>query len=257
MITTASIIGTGNVAAHLAALLNCAGVHIDMVVGRDITRARLLANSVEAVAFDNLRNCVFNSQLLIISVSDDAYSEVISQLPQPITPIVVHTSGSVAMNIFESKVQNFGVFYPLQTFSTEKQVSLNHVPVCLEASSDNVYAELEALAIRLSSDVYKINSYQRQQIHIAAVFGCNFVNFLYCSAKELLQKSNLPFELLHPLILETARKAIEVGPENAQTGPAKRGDVNIIDKHHLLIDDPELKALYLLLSNQILNKYDS
>jgi len=257
MITTVSIIGTGNVATQIAISLHQIGIQVDMIAGRDLARAQKLACKVGANASDDISSCDFTSQLLIISVNDDAYPAVISQLKKPVNAIVIHTSGSVPMSVFESQIQDFGVFYLLQTFSVNKHVPLNHVPICLEASSEKVYTELESLAMRLSTDVQKIDSPQRQQIHIAAVFGCNFVNFLYCSAKEMLQKNNLPFELLHPLILETAQKAIEMGPENAQTGPAKRGDIQVINKHQSLIEDRRLKELYLLLSDQILNKYNS
>lgn len=257
MISTVSIIGTGNVAAQIAISLHQLGVQIDMIAGRDMARTQKLADKVGAVASDRISNCDFTSQLLILSVNDDSYPDVISQLKKSFDGIVVHTSGSVPMSVFDPSVKNFGVFYMLQTFSSNKHVPLTHVPICLEASSPKVYAELEFLAMRLSSDVRKIDSFQRQQIHIAAVFGCNFVNFLYGSAKELLEKSGLPFELLHPLIMETAQKAIEMGPENAQTGPAKRGDRHVIEKHQSLIEDRRLKELYLLLSDQILNKYHS
>lgn len=257
MISTVSIIGTGNVAAQIAISLHQIGIQIDIIAGRDLTRAQKLADKVGAIASDQIANCDFTSQMVILSVNDDAYPDVISQVKRPINGIVVHTSGSVPMSVFESSVKNFGVFYLLQTFSSNKHVSLTYVPICLEASSPKVYTELESLALRLSSDVRNIDSLKRQQIHIAAVFGCNFVNFLYGSAKELLEKSGLPFELLHPLIMETARKAIEMGPENAQTGPAKRGDRQVINKHESLIEDRRLKELYSILSDQILNKYNS
>jgi len=116
---------------------------------------------------------------------------------------------------------------------------------------------LTFLAEKLSKDIRQIDSEKRQQIHIAAVFCSNFVNFLYDSAGELLKNSRVPFEILHPLIDETAKKAIEVGPENSQTGPAKRGDLLIVDKHLSLIENPNLKELYLMLSNKIINKYNS
>lgn len=257
MITTASIIGTGNVASLLAVSLKEIGVQIDWVVGRNFQTAQTLANRVGAAVSTDLRSCIFSSQLLIISVSDNAYDEVISLINIPENTIIVHTSGSVAMIVFDKKAQNYGVFYPLQTFSADKQISLSQVPLCLEASSEEVYSELEALANRLSSIIYKINTDQRQQIHIAAIFACNFVNFLYFKAKELLQNNNIPFDLIHPLILETAQKAIAIGPENAQTGPAKRGDRSLIEKHGSTIEDPKMKELYLILSEQILNQYNS
>ncbi len=257
MITTVSIIGTGNVATHLANSLNKAGIVIEYIVGRDIQRAQLLANMVGAVASDNLTELQFSSQLVILSVNDDSYVEVVSKINLDENSIIVHTSGSIPMSIFKKRFKNFGVFYPLQTFSVNRPLNIDQVPFCLEASSGRVMKILTFLAEKLSNNVQQIDSAKRQQIHIAAVFCSNFVNFLYDSAGDLLKDSRVPFDILHPLITETAQKAIAVGPENSQTGPAKRGDILIVDKHLSMIENPKLKELYLLLSNQIINKYNS
>jgi predicted short-subunit dehydrogenase-like oxidoreductase (DUF2520 family) len=255
MITTASIIGTGNVATHLALSLKELGVTIEHVVGRDFQRAEILADRVGAVAKIEMQDIL--SQLLIISVSDDSYAEVISKLNLDESTIVVHTSGSIPMSIFKKKFKNYGVFYPLQTFTLDRPVQMERVPFCIEGSSGRVVNLLTNLAGQLSKDVRHIDSMKRQQIHIAAVFCSNFVNFLYDSANELLKECHVPLDILYPLIMETAEKAITMGPENAQTGPAKRGDLLLVDKHLSKIENPKLKELYLLLSDQIINKYNS
>lgn len=257
MITTASIIGTGNVATHLASSLKEAGVTIEYVVGRDMERTKMLADRVGAMASMGLSDCQLSSQLVILSVSDDSYADVISKLDLDETSIVVHTSGSIPMSVFKKKYKSYGVFYPLQTFSLNRPVQMDQVPFCIEASSGRVMNLLTNLAGQISKDVRNIDSKKRQQIHIAAVFCSNFVNYLYDSASELLKESHVPLDILYPLILETAQKAIAVGPENAQTGPAKRGDLLLVDKHLSMIENPKLKELYLLLSDQIINKYNS
>lgn len=255
MITTASIIGTGNVATHLALSLKELGVTIEYVVGRDLQRAENLADMVGAVAKIEMQD--ISSQLLILSVSDDSYAEVVSKLSLDESTIVVHTSGSIPMSIFKKRFKSYGVFYPLQTFTLNRSVQMERVPFCIEGSSGRVVNLLTNLAGQLSKDVRHIDSVKRQQIHIAAVFCSNFVNFLYDSASELLKESHVPLDILYPLIMETAEKAITMGPENAQTGPAKRGDLLVVDKHLSKIENPKLKELYLLLSDQIINKYNS
>lgn len=257
MITTVSIIGTGNVATHLATLLKKAGVVIEYIVGKDIERTEALANKVGAIASCNLSEIHLTSQLIIVSVNDDSYVDVILKLNIDEHAIVVHTSGSIPMSILKKRFKSYGVFYPLQTFSLNRELNVEHVPFCLESSSPRVMKLLTDIAGKLSKDIRQIDSVKRQQIHIAAVFCSNFVNFLYDSAGELLKDSRVSFDILHPLIIETAQKAITVGPENAQTGPAKRGDLLIVDKHLSMIENPQLKEVYLQLSNQIINKYNT
>lgn len=255
MVTTVSIIGTGNVATHIATSLYKMGVSVDFIVGRNLQKAHELANRVGASASDDFDGCKLNSHFVIVSVNDDSYSDVISKLNIKESSVILHTSGSLPMNIFEPKFSNYGVFYPLQTFSKDREISFNHIPLCIEGSSDNVYEQIKRLAGFISEDVRNINSEERGQIHLAAVFCNNFSNYMYACAQELLVDSKISFDILFPLILESAQKTVDMGPEKAQTGPAKRGDFSIINKHIEILKKSKLKELYSILSTQIYNNY--
>jgi len=170
--------------------------------------------------------------------------------------IHVHTAGSVSMAVFQEKKEKYGVFYPFQTFSKAKQLDFKKIPVFIEASHPEVEAVLCALASSVSNEVHQINSEQRLKLHIAAVFACNFVNHLYHVASDMLKSADLPFEVLKPLILETAGKVMQLTPEEAQTGPAKRNDTGVINKHlDALSESPDLRKIYQELSDMILNQY--
>lgn len=257
MISTASIIGTGNVASQLVLLLKKNGINIDSIFGRNTVRTQKLAELVGAVAISNVSSHTFNSDIIIIAISDNGYQEIISHLNISPSSIVVHTSGSISMHIFESFFDKYGVLYPIQTFSEGRWVDMQNVPICIEASSDKVYQEMATFANKFSNNIHNINSTQRMQLHIAAIFCCNFVNYLYSCASDMLKTSKIPIDILNPLIIETAEKAIQLGAENVQTGPAKRGDLNVIAAHSFLIENPKFKELYALLSSQILNKYNA
>ncbi len=255
MVTTVSIIGTGNVATHIATSLYKMGVTVDFVVGRTLQKAHELADRIGATASDDFSGCFFSSHFVIVAVNDDSYAEVISKLNIKESSVILHTSGSLPMSIFKPNFSNFGVFYPLQTFSMDREISFDHIPLCIEASSDKVYEQIKRLAGFLSEDVRNINSEERGQIHLAAVFCNNFSNYMFACAQELLADSKISFDILFPLILESAKKTIDLGPQKAQTGPAKRGDFSIINKHLAMIEDPKLRELYSILSTQIYNNY--
>ncbi|MCE9539162.1 MAG: DUF2520 domain-containing protein, partial [Bacteroidetes bacterium] len=196
------------------------------------------------------------ADIYIIAVNDDAIIEV-TKLLRLKNKIVVHTSGSVEMNILKPISKNIGVFYPLQTFSKNKTVDFNVIPVCLEANNKDTFKVLQTLAKSISSNVQKINSEQRKTIHLAAVFACNFSNHLYTIASSILASANISFDVLSPLIEETARKVKNTPPIEAQTGPAVRNDIKTINNHlKMLSDNKEYRQLYKLISKNIsdLNK---
>ena len=166
--------------------------------------------------------------------------------------LMVHTAGSIPMNVWEGHVPHYGVFYPMQTFSKQREVDFKEIPFFIEASSAEDAAFLKAIASTLSNRVYDADSEQRKSLHLAAVFTCNFTNHMYALAAELLKKYNLPFDVMLPLIDETARKVHELEPKTAQTGPAIRYDENVIGNHlRMLADDPAMQRLYELLSRSI------
>ena len=156
------------------------------------------------------------------------------------------------MNVFENRFENYGVFYPLQTFSKFRDIDFSTVPICIEANNKKLEKILVNLAKYISNSVHLVDSEKRKMLHLSAVFACNFVNHMYSVATEILNQSDIPFDLLKPLIVETMQKAIDFDPQNAQTGPAVRNDQNIMLKHiELLKDNPEFEKIYRFVSESI------
>lgn len=247
-----TLIGSGNVATHLAAAFKNVGHRIVQVYSRDMQHAALLAYHVKAEAIDDLQLINTETDLFIISVKDDAIIPVANQLAK-FEKLTVHTSGATDLATLAAIIPEAGVFYPLQTFSKEKGIDFWQVPLCIEGVDEKVTAELEELARTISNKVYRINSSQRKTLHLAAVFACNFPNYLYDVARSLLQKNNMEFDLLRPLILETALKVQDSLPADVQTGPAVREDELTMANHlDMLKDEPGLKTIYELLSQGII-----
>jgi predicted short-subunit dehydrogenase-like oxidoreductase (DUF2520 family) len=247
-----TIIGSGNVATHLAAAFKNAGHVIVQVYSRDLQNASLLAYHVRAEAIDDLNKINTETNLFVIAVKDDAIETVASALAK-YHKLVVHTSGATDLQTLLNHNKNAGVFYPLQTFSKTKEVDFNMVPLCIEGADEQITSQLEELAHTITQNVYHINSAERKTLHLAAVFACNFPNYLYHLAQQLLAEHELPFDLLRPLILETAQKVQDHLPIDVQTGPAIRNDEKTMAAHLLqLAEKPELQQLYKLLSQDII-----
>lgn len=242
------IIGSGNVASYFAKTFHAAGATILQVYSRKMANARRLSKTVNAEAVNETGKLLPSADLFLIAVNDDALPELAKQLSVS-KGMVVHTAGSVSMNVLKQFPQR-GVFYPLQTFSKDRQPAA--ITLCLEASSKNGFAFLAKTAQSIGADVYPLNSEQRRAAHLAAVFACNFTNHLYAIAAELLEEKKLPFALLRPLIEETAAKIKTLSPAEAQTGPALRGDTAVMKKHlALLKKHPDWKKIYRRLSEDI------
>ncbi len=252
-----SIIGAGKVATQLATALFKADNCISDVFSRTINSAEQLAKKVDAPFTDTISEITTGADVYLIAVSDSALENVIDQLKNQVgKSLVAHTAGSMSMDIFKSKVENYGVFYPLQTFSKTRSARFEEIPLCIEANNQLSFNVLNNLATTLSNDVREINSTQRKQIHLAAVFVCNFTNFMYHAGQELLDKQHISFDILRPLIQETADKVMQEMPENTQTGPAVRYDKNVIEKHlQMLSDNPQLQDIYQTLSKGIYQKH--
>ena len=247
-----TIIGSGNVATHLATAFKNAGHPIVQVYSRDMQNASLLAYHVKAEAIDDLKQINPATDLFVIAVKDDAIEPIAAELAK-YNKLIVHTSGATNLQTLLKYTQNAGVFYPLQTFSKTKQVNFNTVPLCIEGADEKITSTLNELAYTVSQNVYRINSDQRKTLHLAAVFACNFPNYLYYVSQQLLAEKQLPFDLLRPLILETAEKVQEHLPVNVQTGPAVRNDEKTMDSHlEQLQQNPDLQAIYEQLSQGII-----
>ncbi len=244
-------IGSGNVATHLATALKDTSNQISQIYSPTIENAKQLAELVDAEPIADIQLIDIDADLYIISVKDDAILEVIEQMPKT-KGIWVHTSGSISIDLFSSKKpEGFGVFYPLQTFSKSRPVDFSEIPVFIEGDSSETLNILDKLATNITQKIYKLNSDKRRYLHLAAVFANNFSNHMFTLAAELLIKENIQFDVIKPLIKETAAKVMVLNPEDAQTGPAIRFDKGVIQKHLDLISDATVKEIYLLLSKSI------
>lgn len=246
-------IGAGNLATNLAKALYHKGFRIVQIFSRTEESAKTLAEKVEASYTTDLLEVTGDAELYIVSLKDAAFVELVSKITanKP-NALFVHTAGSIPMSIWEDKAQRYGVFYPMQTFSKCREVSFDEIPFFIEASSDDDKELLKSIAGTLTEKVYEANSAQRKSLHLAAVFICNFTNHMYALAAELLKKYDLPFEVMLPLIDETARKVHDLSPDEAQTGPAVRYDENVINNHlSMLNDNPGMQEIYKLISKSI------
>lgn len=243
------IIGSGNVAQHLiTAFLQSNEIELIQVFSRQKESVSHLISSDKIVSeYEEIKD----ADLYLIAVSDNAIADVSTKLPFE-NRLVVHTSGSMPMEILDSKNRR-SVFYPLQTFTKNKPVNFKEIPICLEAENEKDFKTIETVAKTISSVVQSISSEQRKALHVAAVFVCNFVNHLYKIGNEICEENQLSFELLKPLIIETAQKIIHLSPENAQTGPAKRNDSETINTHLNFLSDENQKEIYKLLTKSIID----
>jgi len=245
------LLGSGNVATHLAKALKAKGENVVQVYSQNLDNAKLLANEVSAEAISNYIDLNSKADLYIISVKDDAIDQVAAQLKN-VSGLVVHTSGTTDINVLSKHDLRAGVFYPLQTFSKAKSVSFDNIPLCIEAETEADLCTLEKLATSLSNKVYNLDGEKRKVLHLTAVFACNFPNHLYALAAKILDSNQLEFDILRPLIFETADKVMTNLPIDVQTGPAVRDDQNTINKHlNMLNNLPELQDIYQTLSNSI------
>ena len=246
-------VGAGNLAWHLAQDLEKAGHFITVIFNRNEETAKLLAAQLyDTQVGDSLDFSSFDLDVLVLAVSDDSIQSVAEKLVVQEDTIVVHTSGSRPIDVLSCLEVNFGVFYPVQTFTKEKAVNLSEVPICIEATNTKVHEVLFNMARSLSHKVVVMNSQKRQVLHLSAVFANNFTNHMLLWAKTLLDVDEIDFQLLKPISIETIEKAYQLSPETAQTGPARRGDFKTMKDHLKLIEaNPELTALYTSLSKSI------
>ena len=270
-------IGAGNVAWHLASLFSKKeDLQITHIWSRNRENAESLkqklndnnieiSHSVEQLDFSKT-----DADLAILSIADGAFESVLSKLILPKNCILAHTSGAQPMeilklanqNVLGEKVEKIGVFYPLQTFSKAKEVDFSSIPFCIEASDKENNKEIEEkltnLAKQFSEKVFQVSSKDRSILHVAAVFACNFSNYLWTISEQILKEKNIPFDMLKPLLEETLQKALEINPSNAQTGPAVRNDKKVIEKHLEMIEEmnlsdsnPHFSQIYKLMTESI------
>lgn len=245
-------IGAGNVATQLALALKKSNHTIVQVYSRQLQNAQRLAQRLKCTAISDLHSIVKSADLYIISVKDDAIVEVATRLKLK-SKLVVHTSGSVDMKVLQPVSKNYGVFYPLQTFSKTSRVRFKTIPVCVEANSASSLNTLILLGHSISDNVQKIDSEQRRTIHLAAVIACNFTNHMYAIAEQILNKNKMSLDILKPLIQETTNKIKTHSPAEMQTGPAIRDDKKTMEKQlQLLTGNVDYQKMYTLISKSIL-----
>jgi len=241
------ILGAGNVATHLyKAFTKADAVEVKTWYNRDISKLSDYKNSVSIT--DDL-SLLGDADIYIIAVTDRAIEGLSNKLPIK-GKLVVHTSGSISMHTINKKHKR-GVLYPIQTLSKGADIDFSHVPLCLEAVTNKDLNTLKSLADAIGSPYYKINSDQRLTLHLVAVFINNFTNQIYRIGHEIADAKYIEFDILKPLILETANKVQKISPYLAQTGPAKRNDKKTIEKHLMLLENTHYKDVYELLTNSI------
>ena len=246
-----TILGSGNVATHLAKHMHKIGHVIVQIYSRSLNNASSLANIVDAQAVNSINLLNTNIDLLLISINDNAIEQVADKLLfEP--KLIAHTAGSISINALQ-KFPNHGVFYPLQTFSKKRDVNMKQVPLCIEGNNSESLNVLMKLAQSISDIVIKLSTEQRLQCHLSAVFANNFTNYMFAISEQLLADKQIPFDILKPLIIETAAKIQSMSPTEAQTGPALRNDTNTINYHKSLLSSSHLKKIYSFVSDSILN----
>ncbi len=246
-----TIIGSGNVAAQLAEALVRQGAEVVQLYARRREVAEEIASPL-GIEVASIPEELAEADLYLVALSDRAIGEVVAQLPLPEGAVVAHTAGSVEMDVL-APYPHRGVFYPFQTFTRGRKVEWSRVPILIEGSDSFAVDLLGRVASLLSCEVHRANGEKRRKLHLVGVFACNFVNALYGVGEELLHEADLSFDLLKPLIEETARKAVEASsPCQVQTGPAVRGDRAVQERHlEMLADDPNKQAIYQQISQLI------
>lgn len=248
-------IGSGNVATHLAMAFKAMGAEIKQVWSPQFRHAERLAALTRSQPFSDWAELSPDADCYLIAVKDDAIAAVAGRLQQ-VKGIVVHTSGATPLKTLAGAGSGQGVLYPLQTFSRSKPVDLTRVPIGVEGDCSDTLEKVSAIAGLISPLVHPVNTAQRQVLHLSAVFACNFSNHLYALSSSLLSAQGLGFDLIRPLILETAEKVQYAEPREVQTGPAVRQDSQTMLRHlEQLKDQPGLQQIYEMLSDSIKKMY--
>lgn len=251
-----AIIGAGNLASNLAKALYKKGFRIIQIYSRTEESARGLAEQVESVWTTNIGHITTDALLYITALTDTALIELIPQLIKGREHgLWVHTAGSISMSVWSDYASRCGVFYPMQTFSKQREVDFSELSIFIEATSPDDTELLEAVARSLTKKVYETNSGHRMKLHLAAVFACNFTNHMYALSADILEEAGIPFDAMLPLIDETARKVHHLHPQDAQTGPAVRYDKEVMNKHlSMLTGKTYMREIYRLISQSIASR---
>ncbi len=255
-IRSLSIIGAGNLGYHLGQRFFKKGYEVKDIFSRKIEKAEIAASKINAFAINDLKKLSQHSDLYVLAVKDDSISIVARELANIIghTSFVVHTSGTVYSKALGEFFPRHGVFYPPQTFSIQKEANFEEIPFCVEAATEEDLNDLMELANDIGKQGYHLNDQDREILHLGAVIVNNFTNHLFEIASRILTEKGVSFDLLKPLILETALKVQSQDPGEAQTGPAAREDRATIERHLALLERyfPNYTNLYKEFSERII-----
>ena len=246
------LIGAGNLGTTLTRALIKKGFQPVQIINRSIDKANRLAEETGNPLVSSDSSHIEPCDFVIVAVSDDSIPTVLEKIPSLQAP-VFHCSGSTGISVFSDKFHRYGVFYPLQSFSSLRKINFREIPVLIEASDQSTLKLLRSVAEKLSENVMEVNSENRIRAHIAAVFASNFTNHFLLMARDYLRVHNLPDNIIDPLVRETFNRAIEMKNENVQTGPAVREDRKILSIHEeILKNDPSLQKIYNFVSESII-----
>jgi predicted short-subunit dehydrogenase-like oxidoreductase (DUF2520 family) len=251
-----SFAGAGRVASAICMEMYRAGFKIELIVSESEKNGHSLADLCKALWSPDP---IFppSTDIVIVAVPDHKLKNVLDKIKCKPETLVVHTAGSVGIDVFPGHILHKGVFYPLQTFSKERKVIFKNLPFFLESSDMESDETLQKLAECIGGKVFFANTEHRQMLHLAAVFVCNFTNHMLTEGQEIATQAGFPFEVLSPLIGETISKAMDIGPNHSQTGPAVRNDQNTIEKHlELLSFSTELQRMYSEMTRSIIKYYN-
>jgi len=250
---TVVILGAGNVAFHLTRALIENTIQVKQIYNRTLENAKEIAEA-HKIQFTDQISELEKADLYIISSSDSSIKEISYHIPFE-DALVVHTSGSMPMETLKGRYRK-GVLYPLQTFSKKRKLKYDEIPFFIETQNPEDAINLKKLISKVSNEIFEIDSTQRLKLQLSAVWVCNFVNHLYSVGEDICKENNMSFKILKPLIEETAEKVKELSPSEAQTGPAKRNDIIVLEKHLEIIKDDKLKTIYILISQRIAQKHN-
>ena len=243
------IIGSGNLATQLSLALQEAGKDIVQVYSRSEEHARTLAEKIGCDFTTDVEDINRQADIYIVSIKDDAISEMAATLAG--VSMILHTAGSIPMDVFRGHAQHYGVLYPMQTFSKNRQVDFREIPCFIEASDEATLTAVRSLAESISSHVVDCDSERRKKMHLAAVLACNLANHCYRLAERVVEAEHIDFRLFQPLIMETARKVATMSPRDAQTGPMVRYDQQVMDMQIQMLPDERTRDIYRLMADSI------
>ena len=251
MFRSISVIGTGNVAWHLVKMFGSLDIPVSGIAGRNESKLKEFGNEFGIEGTLLKENYTPKGDIVFIAVTDSAIKEVISMI-NPTNSIIVHCSASTSADIFSGKFERYGVFYLYQTFTKGSELNYHEIPVILEANNEDTLNKLNTLAVNISDKIYFLNLRQRRFLHLAGIMACNFTNHMYNLSFKIMEDNKIDTALLLPLIKSTARKVEDMHPGKAQTGPAYRGDTQIMMDHLKLLESySDIKEIYLHISESI------